>query len=418
MEKIAIVGAGVSGLVAAHCLSSRHDVTVFEAGAHAGGHAWTLPVEVEGHTYPVDVGFMVYNEATYPEFTHLLEQLGVRTRPTEMSFGVKCERSGLEYCGSSLNGFFAQRSNLLRPRFYGLARDVLRFNREARKLLATGIDAPTLRAFLVQNGYGRMFVEKFIVPMGAAIWSSSPDRLLDFPADFFLRFFDNHGLLSVDDHHQWRVIAGGSRRYVEKLTAPFADRIRLRTPVLSVRRETDAVRLRLNGGRTERFGRVVLATHADQSLELLEDPSDAEREILRAFPYQSNEAALHWDASLLPRRPRARASWNYHVPRRPVDRVCVTYDLRRLQGHDSPFPLLLTLNHLDRIDPDAVLKRMDFWHPVFTPASIAAQARHGEISGARNTFYCGAYWRNGFHEDGVRSALAVARQLDSEAVAA
>jgi predicted NAD/FAD-binding protein len=418
MEKIAIVGGGVAGLVAARCLHRQDEITLFDAEDHAGGHAFTIPLEVDGRTHPVDVGFMVYNEATYPEFTRLLDRLGVTTRSTEMSFGVRCERSGLEYSGSGLGGFFAQRRNLLRPSFYRLARDIVRFNREARRVLDAGDAAPTLRGFLVRHGFGRLFVDKYIVPMGAAIWSASPDRLLDFPAPFFLRFFENHGLLSIGDHHTWRVIEGGSRRYVDALTAPFRDRIRLRTPVRAVRRDADGPRLTLESGETERFDKVVLATHADQSLALLEDPSPAEREILRAFPYQRNDAVLHSDESVLPRSRRAHASWNYHVPRQPVDRVRVTYDLRRLQHHDSDRPLLLTLNHSGTLDASTVFRRMEFWHPCFTPASVRAQQRHAEISGVRGTYYCGAYWRYGFHEDGVRSGLRVGRQLGAGAVAA
>jgi predicted NAD/FAD-binding protein len=415
----------VSGLVAAHLLQRRHDVTVFEAGAHVGGHAHTVDVEIDGHRFPVDVeidghrfpvdtGFIVYNEVTYPNFVRLLERLGTPSQPTEMSFSVRCEKSGLEYGGSSLNALFAQRSNLLRWSFYRMIRDILRFHREARAMLSNGYRPPTLRHFFRDKAFSNEFVNQYIVPMGAAIWSSRPEGMLDFPAAFFVRFFENHGLLGVDDQLDWRVVRNGSRNYVGAITRDFRGRILTETPVLGVARDPEGVDLRLPDGSISRFDHVVLALHGDRALRILDDPTAREREILDAFEYQANAAVLHSDASVLPRRRLARASWNYHIPEGDVDRVAVTYDLSRLQGLDTPEPVCLTLNRHDLIDPAKRIREVAFDHPVFTPRSVEAQARHAEISGRGRTHYCGAYWGNGFHEDGVNSALEVCRAFGEE----
>jgi predicted NAD/FAD-binding protein len=410
-SKVAIIGAGVSGLVSAYLLDRNHDVTVFEAGDRVGGHASTMRVEHEGRSLAVDTGFVVYNEVTYPSFVKLLDRLDVETERTDMSFSVRCDLSGLEYCGTNLNTLFAQRRNLVRLAFYRMIRDILRFNRDARRLLERGIDAPTLREFFDQQRYGREFVEQYIVPMAAAIWSASPEQTLDFPAHFFVRFFNNHGLLSTDGQLQWRVIRGGSQKYVEPLTRSFRDRVRTSTPVESVRRLPDGVEVTPAGRPTEHFDEVILALHSDQALGLLADPTDTEREILSALPYQKNDAVLHTDASVLPRSERARASWNYRIPANLQDHVIVTYDMSRLQNLQTEEPVCVSLNENGSIDPTKVIRRMEYSHPVFTPASIEAQARHGEISGVNRTHYCGAYWRNGFHEDGVFSALRVCRQF-------
>lgn len=412
--RVAVVGGGVSGLVAAHRLHERHEVTVFEAAGHAGGHAQTVRVVVDGEPHDVDLGFVVFNERTYPNFIRLLERLAVPSRPTVMSFGVRCLRTGLEWCGTSLATVFAQPRNLLRPSFLRMLSDVVRFNRQAPRWIEAGAEAPTLRELFARGGYSRAFLDHYLLPMGSAIWSSTPDRLLDFPAGFFLRFFRNHGLLTVDGPLRWRTVTGGSKRYVEALTRGFADRIRLESPVRKVRRVDGGVEIVPRDGPPERYDQVVIGAHADQALAMLDAPTDAEREILGAFPYQTNDAALHLDERILPRAPRARAAWNYLVPLEPRDRVAVTYDMTRLHGLSARRPILVSLNLDAELAAERVLRREVFAHPVFTPAGIAAQARHGEISGRDRIHYCGAYWRSGFHEDGVVSGLSVAKAFGEE----
>lgn len=418
--RIAIIGSGIAGLTAAYRLHGTHDITLFEAGNRLGGHTHTRDVEIAGRRYPVDTGFIVFNNRTYPHFIALLDELGVASRDTVMSFSVCCAGTGLEYNGTNLNALFAQRRNLLRPSFYRMLADILRFNREAAEWLdrldgaagnETTPDKLTLGEFLYNGRFGRPFIDRYIVPMGAAIWSTDPERMLTMPARFFIRFFRNHGLLSVKDQPRWRVIEGGSRRYVEALTAPFRDRIRLNCPVIGIRRTERRVELRTADGALETFDQVVIATHSDQALRLLDDPSPVERAILGAIPYQANDVVLHTDARLLPRRKLARAAWNYHIPREPTRRVAVTYDMNRLQGLDAPETFCVTLNHDGPIDPSRVLERLTYHHPVFTPEAVAAQARRAEINGVDRTWYCGAYWRNGFHEDGVVSTLDIVDAL-------
>jgi predicted NAD/FAD-binding protein len=404
--RVAVIGSGIAGNVVAARLHREHDVTVFEAGSHVGGHAHTHDIVAAGRSHAVDTGFIVYNDLTYPHFSGLLDTLGVSSQPTRMSFSVRCERTGLEYNGTSLNGLFAQRRNLLRPSFLRMIRDILRFNREAPALLAAPDDALTLGDYLEREGYGRELREHYLLPMGAAIWSTEPRRMLDFPAAYFVRFFHNHGMLTVNGRPQWRVVRGGSREYVRRLTAPFASRIRLSTPVRGLRRHANDVEIQLDDGRCLRFDTVFLACHSDQALRLLQDPSPAEREVLGAIRYQRNEVVLHTDTRLLPRSPRARAAWNYHLPAGPGTGVAVTYDMNLLQGIASPLTFCVTLNRSEAIAPSRVLMRLDYDHPVYTRDAVAAQARHAEIDGARRTYYCGAYWGFGFHEDGVRSALA------------
>jgi len=404
--KIAIIGSGIAGNVAAHHLHREHDITVFEAGGHAGGHTHTHEVEQGGRKFAVDTGFIVFNDWTYPSFIALLEELGVEWQPSHMSFSVRDEASGLEYNGTSLNSLFAQRRNLLRPSFLGMVRDILRFNREAPALLGQPGGELPLGEVLDRGGYGRAFVRHYIVPMGAAIWSTSPEAMLGFPARFFIRFLHNHGMLSVDDRPVWRVIRGGSARYVEKLVAPFRDRIRLRAPVEWIRRLPGQVIVKTRDGAAERFDAAFIACHSDQALRLLADPGQAEREVLGAIPYQENEAVLHTDARLLPRRRLAWAAWNYHVLPEARQRIALTYNMNILQGLDAPEPFLVTLNRSDAVDPAKVLRRITYHHPLFTPSGVAAQARQAELNRGRRTYYCGAYWRNGFHEDGVVSALA------------
>jgi len=415
--KLAIVGAGVAGLAAASRLVADHHVTVFERGSHAGGHARTERITLGRETFGVDTGFMVFNNATYPGFVAELTRLGVESQPTTMSFGVTDRVTGLEYGGESLAALFAQRRNLVRPAFLRMLADIVRFNRSAVASVEGVYRHATLAELVEGEGYSDAFRDSYLVPMGAAIWSASERAMADFPAAFFVRFFRNHGLLEPPSRQwQWRTIRGGSQRYVARLTAPFAERLRLGVAVREVRRAPAGVRVAWDGGH-ELFDEVVLACHADQALELLADATPHERRVLAAFPYAANDALLHTDVNVLPRARRAWASWNHS---RETDRerpVSVTYDLSRLQGLATPTPLLLTLNDSGRIAPQHVLQRIRFEHPVFTRDSLGAQAQHAQVSGADRVHFCGAYWRNGFHEDGWVSGLAVARALVREAVA-
>jgi len=412
--KIAIVGAGIAGNVVAHRLHHRHDITVFEAAGHAGGHSDTHGIELGGERHEIDTGFIVFNDRTYPHFTALLAELGVAAQPSSMSFSVSSEESGLEYNGTTLNSLFAQRRNLFRPAFYRMIADILRFNREALRLLQAPREC-TLGEYLERERYSPQFIDDYLVPMGAAVWSTDPARMLEFPARFFVRFFHNHGMLTVNERPQWHTVRGGSARYVEKLIAPFRTRIRLATPVERIARRPDGAWVEARGSDAERFDHVFLACHADQALRLLADPTRAERQVLAAIPYQENEAVLHTDTSLLPRQRRAWAAWNYHVlsPRAP--RAVLTYNMNILQSLRSRETFCVTLNHSGRIDPRRVIRRLSYAHPLYTPAGVAAQARHAELNGANRTWFCGAYWRFGFHEDGVVSALEAVRDFEEKA---
>jgi predicted NAD/FAD-binding protein len=403
--RIAVIGSGISGMVAAHHLSREHEVTVYEAGGHIGGHTHTVDIEQQGRCYAVDTGFIVFNDWTYPNFVRLLNELGVSWQPSPMSFSVRCERAGLEYNGTTLNSLFAQRRNLVRPGFLRMLADIVRFNRRAPALLESGAE-PSLGEYLDAEGYSRFFIEHYIIPMGAAIWSSRPLDMLSFPARFFVEFFANHGFLSVNDRPTWRVVRGGSREYVKRLTAAYAARIHLRTPVASMQRQPHQVAIRLKDGTVAHFDQAFIACHSDQALKLLSDPSREEREILGAIPYQFNEGLLHSDTRLMPRCARAWAAWNYHLPIEQYQRVTVTYNMNILQSLSAPAQFLLTLNRSSAVDPRKVLGTYAYQHPVFGSAAIAAQRRRPEISGANRTYYCGAYWGYGFHEDGVNSALA------------
>ena len=406
--RIAIIGTGIAGLAAARRLHADHDLTVFEANDYVGGHTNTIDVELEGQRWAVDTGFIVFNDWTYPNFIALMNEIGVDSQPSDMGFAVRCERSGLEYCGSSLNQLFAQRSNLARPSFWRMIRDILRFNREAPGLLKGREDQLGLGEYLARERYSRQFIEHYIVPMGAAIWSADPAVMLAFPVRYFVDFFNNHGLLSVNDRPQWRVIKGGSRSYVGPLTAPFANRIRTSTPVQRVLRKPHAVELLLGDGHRASFDAVVFACHSDQALALLDQPTETEREVLSAIPYQPNLAVLHTDERVLPRRRRAWAAWNYHIPAEPRATVAVTYNMNILQNLDAPVEFLVTLNPNMEIDPGRVIRTIEYQHPVYTPRGIAAQRRRNELMGQNRSFYCGAWWSYGFHEDGVKSGLVAA----------
>jgi predicted NAD/FAD-binding protein len=410
--KVAVVGSGVAGLTVAAALHPRHEVTVYESASWVGGHTNTVDVDEDGRHVAVDTGFIVCNEWTYPNFLAMLERLGVARQDSNMSFSLQDERTGLEYNGTSVNSLFAQRRNLFRPSFLQMIVEILRFNREAPRLLAAGDESTTLREFLRDGRYSRAFIQQYVVPMGRAIWSAEEDALLGFPARFFIEFFDRHGFLSVDRRPQWYAVTGGSREYVRALTAPFADRIRVNAPVESVRRLPHEVQVRARGGEVEHHDAVVLACHSDQALRMLADASPEETSILQAFPYQKNVATLHTDARLLPKVPLARAAWNYHLRVDPHVGCAVTYDMNVLQSLATRQRYLVSLNLEDRIDPATTLATFDYDHPVYTPAGVAAQKRHAEISGVRRTFYCGAYWRYGFHEDGVVSGLNAMEQFE------
>ena len=410
--RIAVIGSGISGLVAAYRLQRDHAVTLYEAANHIGGHTHTVDVEHGGHTYPVDTGFVVYNDWTYPEFVALLAELDVPTQASSMSFSVRCEMSGLEYNGTTVNSLFAQRRNIVSPSFLRMIADILKFNRRARALLLEDNDELTLGNYLESEGYSQPFIEHYIIPMVAAIWSSCPLDMLRFPARFLIQFFASNGLLSVNDRPVWRVIQGGAREYVKKLTRPIASHIHLNTPVAGVQRHPQDIVVRLKDGTLHHFDQVFIACHADQALKLLADPSPEEQEILSAMTYQTNEALLHTDTRLMPRRRLAWAAWNCHLPGAPHKPVAVTYNMNILQRLTAPVQFLLTLNRQEGIDPAKVLGSFQYHHPMITMASLAAQARRDEISGPRRTYYCGAYWGFGFHEDGVSSALAAVSEFN------
>lgn len=407
--RIAIVGSGIAGLVAARELNREHEITVFEAGDYIGGHTHTVEVSVSGQTHFVDTGFIVFNRRNYPRFNRLLDELGVDSQPSDMSFSVKDETRDFEYNGNSLNTLFAQRSHLFSPTFHRMVLDILRFFRQSPQLL----DSPeemTVGEYLGRHGYGSEFRHGFLVPMGAAIWSAKERILEEMPVRFFVRFFRNHGLLTVAERPQWRVITGGSSRYVDKLVAPFRDRIHLQSPVRSIRRDNSGVTLKVGDGEA-RFDRVVIATHSDQALRLLGDATLAERSILGAIPYQRNEVVLHTDTRLLPRRKLAWAAWNYHLLGDMDRPAAVTYYMNLLQSIPPQSPFCVTLNLTERIDPARIIDTFHYDHPVYTHASVAAQQRVAEISGEHRTHYCGAYWGNGFHEDGVVSGERVAAEI-------
>lgn len=406
--RIAIVGAGVSGLTTAYLLHRDHEVMVFEADDRIGGHAHTVRVETASETHWLDTGFIVFNDRNYPNFERLLSRLGVASQASDMSFGVSDARGSFEYASHSLNGVFAHRRHLLNGRFLRMLADIPRFQRAARQLLASGDESVSLRDWLNRQRLSQRFIDCLIVPQAAAVWSAAPAQMWTFPALFLARFFDNHGMLDLSGRPRWRTVQGGSQRYVEALSSPFADRIHTCSPVRSIARGREGVALTVDGAEELQFDHVVIATHSDQALNMLSDASWREREILDSIPYQENEAVLHTDRSLLPNRRAAWASWNYHLLDRPSDRTTVTYHLNRLQQFRSEQQFCVTLNHTDRIDPRHVIRRIAYAHPVYTSAGLAAQRRLGEISGPEGrTHFCGAYWGWGFHEDGVSSALRV-----------
>jgi len=412
--RIAVVGAGVAGLHAAWRLTREHEVTVYEANDYAGGHTATVDVEWQGRRYGVDTGFIVFNDWTYPNFIAMLRELGVAWQPSNMSFSLSCERSGLEYNGTSLNSLFAQRRNALRPSFLRMIADILRFNTRSKAIVGSLDDSLTLGAYLEQGGYSQQFIEHYIVPMGRAIWSAEASAMLGFPARFFVEFFDRHGFLSVDDRPLWQAVNGGSREYVRALLRVAKLDLRLSTPVESIRRLPNEVRIRTARGDVAAYDHVFLACHSGQALAMLDAPSGAEAEVLAAFPYAANEVILHTDAGVLPKRPLARAAWNYHLLANPQEPVALTYDMNVLQSLDAPVRFLVSLNHRRAVDERKILRTFTYDHPVYSPRAVSAQSRHRELDGAQRTYFCGAYWRNGFHEDGVVSAQTAVAHFDED----
>ena len=406
-QRIAIVGGGIAGLTAAWYLSRHHQVEVFEAEPRLGGHTFTVDVRREHGDYAVDMGFIVFNDRTYPRFEALLAELGIGHQPTAMGFAVTDAQSGVEYCGDGLGGFFGRRRNLLDPGHWALLRDILRFNREAPALLDSEAGETPLGEYLREHGYGERFRRHYILPMGGAIWSCSLAQMEAFPARFFVRFFINHGLLALRDRPQWYVVPGGSSQYVEALRSACAARFHTATPVSEVRRDNDGVTLQA-GGESRRFDQVVLACHSDQALALLGDADQREQQCLADLRYQANEVVLHTDTDMLPRRRRVWSSWNALLGRTgDAEPVQVTYNMNILQGFAAPETFCVTLNAGDRIRPETVIRRQVFDHPLFTTEGLLARQRLLADNGERRTWFCGAWCGNGFHEDGVVSALDV-----------
>ena len=406
-KKIAIIGSGIAGLTCAHTLAPHHDIRVFEANNYIGGHTHTVQVEKDGEIAAIDTGFIVFNDRTYPNFIELLDRLGVKYQPTEMSFSVKNEQINLEYNGNNLNTLFAQRGNLLRPRFWYMLRDIVRFNKQVRQA-AVDNDVLTLGQFLRENSYSTLFTENYLMPMVSAIWSMGLDSCMDFPLQFFVRFFANHGLLDITNRPQWYTIVGGSSRYIDPLTAGFRDRIRLNSPVIKVIREDNKVQV-ITAQDTTIFDEVIFACHGKQALALLDSPSLQEKNVLEQFEVSENEVVLHTDSSFLPTRKLAWASWNYNMVDSAREQTTLTYNMNILQGLSKNNTYLVTLNQ--QIPEESVLQRFTYMHPVYTVAAFEAQQRWSDISGQNNSHFCGAYWFNGFHEDGVKSGLRVCAEI-------
>ncbi|MFT5219744.1 MAG: putative NAD/FAD-binding protein [Planctomycetota bacterium] len=411
--KIAIIGGGISGLSAAYYLQ-QHDIKVYEAADRIGGHTATVDVEIKNQHYAVDTGFIVYNDWTYPNFIELMDELGVESQPTEMSFSVRCEDSGLEYGGNNLNSLFAQRRNLLRPSFHFMLRDILRFNREAVvHLEARQIDQTTrLGEYLDANNYGEAFKFQYLLPMGCAIWSASTESMLDFPLLFFIRFFKNHGLLSVNHRPQWRVIKGGSSCYLQPLVKGFESSIVTGAKISGIRRTANSVVVTMANGYCEEFDQLVFACHSDQALQLLDDASNGERIALAAIPYQSNRVILHSDENLLPRNRRTWSSWNYWLRDRFQERAVLSYNMNILQGLTDAPTLCVTLNASDSIASGKIINSFEYSHPQFSLESVSAARQIETVNGANRTWYAGAYLGNGFHEDGVSSGKKVAASIN------
>jgi len=408
--KIAVIGSGISGLASSWLLSRDHDVTLFEANDYLGGHTHTHDVEIGGRRHAVDTGFIVFNPSNYPLLCRMFDALGVESQPTTMSFALKNERSGLEYNATSFSGLFCRKRNLVSPHFLRMLRDIARFYREAPALLDLDGDGPTLGEYLEQQRYSTAFRDDHMVPMASALWSSPSAQVTAFPARYLVRFMSNHHMLKVSDRPQWRAVRGGSQTYVRALRKQWRVSERSGCAVTKIRRETDGVRVDSAAG-SERFDHAIVACHSDHALALLADPSEREREILGAIAYQENDTVLHTDASVLPRRRAAWAAWNALIPSAPAGQCTVSYCMNLLQSLDAPEPIVVSLNCTSRIAPEKILRRMRYQHPLYTHAGVRAQRRKQEIQGIHRTWFAGAYWGWGFHEDGMRSAVDVASGL-------
>jgi predicted NAD/FAD-binding protein len=411
--KIAIIGSGISGLTAAYLLHKNHDIKVFESNDYIGGHTHTHKINLNGRDWEVDSGFIVYNENTYPKFIKLLNALNVETQISSMGFSVKSKKNNLEYAGNSLNALFAQRTNFFKPSFYKMLAQINRFNNEAKVHLEKLDYVTTLKEYLDKNKYSDEFIHFYVIPMGAAIWSTIPSDMFKMPAKFFIKFFKNHGLLQIKNRPKWWVIKGGSKQYIKKIISGYKNSIFLSTPVKYVERSENEVKVIFQNDKKENevFDKVIFATHSDQALNLLKKPTELESEILSTLPYQKNEVLLHLDDSILPKRKLAWASWNYSMDSDFNSPVALTYNMNILQSLNCEETFCVTLNNHSSINPNKVLKRLTYYHPLFTAKGIQSQSKKHQISGENNTYFCGAYWRNGFHEDGVVSAIDVSKQF-------
>ena len=415
MKNIAIIGSGISGLTSAYLLSKKHNVTVFEKNNYIGGHTATVDIEKDGIPYAIDTGFIVFNDKTYPNYLALLDEIGIGKKATEMSFSVHNCHTGLEYNGHNLNTLFAQRRNLLNPKFWILVKEILRFNKLCKGIFEADVYLPglTLGEFLTEHKFSAFFAEHYILPMGAAIWSSSLEQMEEFEFRFFVQFFHHHGLLNIADRPQWYVIPNGSRSYLAPLCAPFKDNIHLNANILGITRSDNKVQIHFdNPDDKQIFDEVVIACHSDQALLLLSDATEDEEALLSDMPYSENSVILHTDVSLLPDREAAWASWNYQLSQDRSKPASVTYNMNILQGFYSDHTFCVTLNQKQDIDPDKILKEYNYHHPIFSSASIRAQQQRYLICGKHHTHFAGAYWHSGFHEDGVRSAVEVAQRFD------
>ncbi|MEM7229810.1 MAG: FAD-dependent oxidoreductase [Planctomycetota bacterium] len=409
-KRIAIVGTGISSLTCAYHLHAAHDLTIFEADDRVGGHTHTVDVMLDGRQWAVDTGFIVFNPINYPKFSRMLDELGVDSQPSNMSFSVRCDQTGVEYNGGSINQMFARRRNALRPAFYRMIRDVLRFQRQSDDILERLDDTVSVEQFVREYGYSTEFLERFLIPMGAALWSCPPATFRQFPIRFVVEFFENHRMLTRE-RPTWRVVRGGSRNYVDPLIRPFADRIRCSTPVKRIERTARGIRLYTNDAEPEAFDHVIVGCHADQALRMLDTPSSTEQALLTAFPYQANDVVLHTDNRVLPKRRRAWASWNYHLAQDASAPATVTYNMNMLQGLDAPETFCVTLNETQAIAPERICGQWTYDHPIYTPDRSMAQSRHAELIDHDCISYCGAYWGFGFHEDGVASGLRVCERF-------
>ena len=404
--RIAIVGTGISAMTAAYLLHTEHEITVFEKAHYVGGHTNTLDVTINGQAYPVDTGFIVFNDWTYPNFITLLNKLGVASRESSMSFSVSCNQSGLEYNGGSIAGLFAQKSNLVSPRFMGMLRDILKFNKLAKRFADGGDEQTMMADFAREHGLGELFYHKYLVPIAASIWSADPQKVEQMPMRFMAEFFRNHGMLNMWDRPTWRTIVGGSRTYMDELSKPFIDRIHLDEPVTAVQRYEDRVVVTTEKQNDLEYDHVLFGCHSDQAMKILgEDATDDEKTALSSIPYQQNLAILHTDESVLPTRRSCWAAWNYRVPEKTARPIVLTYNMNILQGLNAPKTLCVTLNDEDAIDSSKIIAKIPYEHPVFQPSRQTAHDLFDKINHQNRTSFCGAYWRYGFHEDGVVSAL-------------